>query len=362
MLGRATPLRDASGDVVKWFGTYTDIYELKQAQVRIAEQAQLLDLARDAILVEDLDHNVVYWNHGAELAFGWSATEASGHRLDKLISRDRDQIEAALTVVHERGEWSGELQCTDKTNAVRLLQSRWTLLLHADGTPKGVLAVNTDVTERRATQAQFILILEAQATHDPLTGLPNRALLTDRLDKAAAASPRDRTPLALLFVDLDNFKEINDGAGHLLGDKVLAEAASRLASVLRRSDTVARFGGDEFAVIQPGPVEPNGGAEVARRISEALMTPFDLDGASVTLAVSIGIAMAPEHGDCPGELVRKADLALYRAKQSKGTGLNYRVFEPAMEDGPAVAPGPAISVAAGARLRQVSRGGTRGRP
>jgi len=311
MLGRATPLLDAAGNVVNWYGTCTDIEELKQAQARIEEQARLLDLAQDAIFVKDLGHRVVYWNHGSERIYGWSAQEALGHRLDELMAPDRSQIDPALRVVHEQGEWSGELHGRDKTGSPRLVESRWTLLRNADGSPNGVLSVNTDVTERRATEATFIQRLEAQATHDPLTGLPNRALLADRLEEASASSQRDRTPLALLFIDLDAFKDINDGSGHLLGDLVLVEVGVRIESALRDGDTVARFGGDEFVVLLPKTDEAAADA-IAQRLLAAVREPMEVDGHRLHVSASIGVAVSPPVE--PAELLRSADAALYHAK------------------------------------------------
>jgi diguanylate cyclase (GGDEF)-like protein/PAS domain S-box-containing protein len=311
MLGRAAPLRDASGEIVTWFGTCTDIEELKQAQGRIEEQARLLDLAQDAIFVQDLTEGVVYWNHGAERAYGWSAQDAAGRRLDELVAPDPAQAAAAWAAVLGHGQWNGELRCRDRTGQTRLVESRWTLLRHGDGTPKGLLAVGTDVTDRRATEANFIQMLEAEATRDPLTRLPNRALLTERLAEAVTASQRDGRPLAVLFVDLDAFKDINDGSGHLLGDQVLVEVAARLSGAVREGDTVARFGGDEFVVLLPATDEA-AAERTAQRLLAAVLEPMEVDGRRLHVSASIGLAVSPPVE--PEALLRSADAAVYDAK------------------------------------------------
>jgi PAS domain S-box-containing protein len=156
MLGRALPMRDETGTIVKWVGTCTDIDELKAAQTRVAEQAALLDLTQDAILVLDLDRRVQYWNAGAEMMFGWTAAEAVGAPLGDLHDPDPDQHDVALQALLQRGEWAGELRCTDRSGAELLVESRWTLLRDDDGNPQSVLAVDTDVTERRGIERQFL--------------------------------------------------------------------------------------------------------------------------------------------------------------------------------------------------------------
>lgn len=311
MLGRASPLRDAAGNVVKWFGTCTDIEELKQAQLWIAEQARLLDLVQDAIFVADLDHRVVYWNQGAERLYGWPEQSATGRVLHELIYPDVDEISTALEIVHEQGAWTGDLHCASQSGRARLVDARWTLLRNVDGSPRGVLAVNTDVTERRETEAKLIQMLALEATRDPLTGLPNRALLTDRLDEAVAAAQRDGTPLAVLFVDLDGFKEINDGSGHLVGDKVLEAVGARIQSALRDRDTVARFGGDEFVVLLPD-TDAAAAERIGRRMLTAIRRPLLLESGRLHISASIGVAASPQVA--PEALLRSADAAVYQAK------------------------------------------------
>ena len=166
--------------------------------------------------------------------------------------------------------------------------------------------------------------LEFQALHDVLTGLPNRALLADRLSQGLASSGRDTTPLALLLLDLDRFKEINDSLGHQVGDQVLQEVARRLQPLLRDTDTVARLGGDEFAVVAPG-MQRDQAVGLAGRITTALEAAYHSDGHNLYVGVSIGIVMAPEDGTDPETLLRHADGAMYIAKRNN---LDHAFFDP----------------------------------
>jgi diguanylate cyclase (GGDEF)-like protein len=169
-----------------------------------------------------------------------------------------------------------------------------------------------------AASARKAAQLEHQARHDLLTDLPNRTLLHDRLQQALLAARRDRTPLALLMLDLDRFKEVNDTFGHHYGDLLLREVGPRLLRAVRGSDTVARMGGDEFAILLPG-VGADTATAIATRLTRALAEPFLLDGLSFDVGVSIGIAHHPEHGAAVDELLRRADVAMYIAKRT-GSG------------------------------------------
>jgi diguanylate cyclase (GGDEF)-like protein/PAS domain S-box-containing protein len=193
-------------------------------------------------------------------------------------------------------------------------------------TPDNLTIFFRDVTERRRLREELVRL----AQRDPLTGLANRTVFAERLAAGLHSGRRD-SDLILVAMDLDGLKAVNDTMGHAAGDALLKEFANRLTGVVRKGDTVARLGGDEFAIIQPGPIEADGGAGIARRINEALLTPFDIEGCKVAVAASIGIAQAPEHGTDPDDLIRKADLALYHAKQNN-CDANYCIYQPDIED------------------------------
>ncbi len=185
----------------------------------------------------------------------------------------------------------------------------------ADGIIVGAVGAAVDITERKAAEEQ----VRHLALHDPLTGLPNRMLFQDRLASALARARRSQGQVAIMLLDLDHFKDVNDTLGHSAGDTLLREVAGRLATVARASDTWARLGGDEFGLVQEGVQAPDGATSMALRILAALDQPFLIDGQELTIACSLGVTLFPTDGDTPELLVRNADVALYRAK-SAGRG------------------------------------------
>jgi diguanylate cyclase (GGDEF)-like protein len=189
----------------------------------------------------------------------------------------------------------------------------------------GWIATYEDITERRKSDEQIVFL----ARHDALTKLPNRVLFQERLEQALTQAERG-TGFALLWLDLDRFKAINDVLGHPIGDSLLCAVSGRLQELLRASDTVARLGGDEFAILQVGVAAPADATVLARRILQVISQPYELDGHQVVIDASIGIALAPAGGSAHlVGLMKDADLALYRAKQDgRGT---WRFFEPAMD-------------------------------
>ena len=213
---------------------------------------------------------------------------------------------------------------------------------------RGIVLNSRDVSERKAFEEQ----LAHQAFHDPVTGLANRALFAERVRHAVARARRDHIGLAVIFIDLDDFKTINDSLGHAAGDQVLLEVGKRLGTSIRASDTAARFGGDEFAVLLEGVESAQEAADTAERILEALAVPL--------VARAQGARDARQHGHLDGrgraatdaeELIRNADAAMYIAKRDGKGG--YRLFEPAMHEGVARAPRAARRPAARDRHRPV---------
>ena len=203
-----------------------------------------------------------------------------------------------------------------------VLETHWTPVFR-DGKVESVVAVATDITKRRQAE----IALQHQALHDALTGLPNRAFLNERLAEALDAAQITGLPVALALIDLNRFKDINDLLGHDVGDVVLQHVAARLGSVLREGDLVARFGGDEFAVLLPGASDRQA-AEVARRLVASLRPPCVVNGRPLDVAASIGLAVSPQHGRDAATLLRKADVAMYSAKRGHG---GFVLYEPALD-------------------------------
>ncbi|MGH6912647.1 MAG: putative bifunctional diguanylate cyclase/phosphodiesterase, partial [Geminicoccales bacterium] len=186
-----------------------------------------------------------------------------------------------------------------------------------------VQVVLLDITERKRAQER----IRHLAHHDALTGLPNRVLLLDRLNQALAHARRDGARVAVLMLDLDAFKDVNDTLGHPVGDQLLCAVAERLRGTIRQSDTLARFGGDEFVLVQAGLPDRSGALMLAHKIIDSLARPFVVEGQEVHTTTSIGVALFPEHGERPDRLLKNADLALYRAKARGRNGFELYVDE-----------------------------------
>ncbi len=272
----------------------------------------VLDNVAEGILTVDDGGLIQTCNPAGEQVFGFPAAEVVGRHLGDLVpmlhggtSGSFGQLLAQARLGFERNETTGRRRDEGvfpiEVDSAEMRQDAL----------RFVVSVR-DITERK----QAVAALEHQAVHDALTGLPNRLLLHDRLSQAILTARRDEAPLALLVMDLDRFKEVNDTLGHHYGDLLLRELGVRLRGILREFDTAARLGGDEFALLLPRTTSEE--AELAaRRLVAALELPFILDGHPVEVGGSIGIAVFPEHGSDPGTLLRRADVAMYVAKRNQ---------------------------------------------
>jgi len=237
---------------------------------------------------------------------------------------DREQAAAECMASALRGEdYELEYRMTAADGRHVHLRDVIRVELDEQGSPLQLRGVAIDVTAQRETESRLQEGLRHQALHDALTGLPNRALLTDRLHQAVHEARRTETPVALLVMDLDQFKEVNDALGHHHGDLLLVEIARRLQRLLRDCDTIARLGGDEFAMLLTVDAGRDGAVAVAEKIGGALEQPFSIDELSLQTNASIGIALYPEHAVDAEELVRRADVAMYTAKRSTASHAVY---------------------------------------
>ena len=303
------------------------VTEDKEQQIRF--QARLLDAVGQSVIATDIEGKVIYWNRAAEGLYGWTAGEALGRKLRDLtlieeLVEDADEVDSELRAGRT---WSGEVLLRRKDGSHVPVFGTATPIFDERGNLEGMIGVSADISERKALEAE----LERRASHDLLTDLPNRHALVERLGHALQRTGRkEHSPrVGVLFMDLDGFKTVNDSLGHEAGDRLLVAVAERIKNLLRYEDTLARFGGDEFAVLLERVGDPSETIRVARRIVEALREPISVSGFRVSVNTSIGIALSGANTGDPEEMLREADTAMYRAKE-QGPG-RYEVFDPAMQ-------------------------------
>jgi diguanylate cyclase (GGDEF)-like protein/PAS domain S-box-containing protein len=300
-----------------------------QEEEQLRFQARLLDAVGQSVIATDIEGKVLYWNRAAEDLYGYSSEEALGRRLrDLTLSEESSDLADEIASELRAGRaWSGETLLRRKDGSRVPVFDTTTPLFDDRGNLAGMIGISTDISERKALEGE----LEHRASHDPLTGLPNRHAFVDRLSHALRRTRRrkDSTDVGVLFMDLDGFKTINDSLGHGAGDRLLVAVARRIDDQLRSEDVLARFGGDEFAVLLENVVDTSEAIRVARRIAEALRKPFTVSDHRVTVSTSVGIALGSVRTTDPEEMLRDADNAMYKAKE-QGPG-RYKVFDPAMQ-------------------------------
>ncbi|MBS0194756.1 MAG: EAL domain-containing protein [Proteobacteria bacterium] len=318
VLDRGTLLHDASGKVVRALGGMLDVTQRNRDEQDLRLLRRAVESADNGIVIADArqpDLPLVYVNHAFERMTGYSEAELLGRAcpcLDPAWVDNQHEIMMLRRAIEERREARVLLRDRRKDG-----QAFWNDVYVAPvrddaGAVTHLISIQSDVSERQRAQEQIAF----NATHDELTGLPNRHLLVDRLQQAVLNAERHQRSVAVLFIDLDDFKLINDSLGHTAGDAALREVAHRLVQAVADADTVARFGGDEFVVLLDERTDDASVGQAIARINQALAQPFTISGISHYVASSIGWCRSPDAGSDAETLLMRADMAMYKAKQA----------------------------------------------
>jgi len=307
------------------------VYSFRDITARLAAENQLQLAAKvfesslDAIFVTDPAYRILVVNPSAGRLLECPSDSLLGSSSRDLFFSPHDpELTAEIDdKLMANGFWEGEAWHRRPDGSAFAVLASWVMLRDPDGNPRNIVVFAKDLTEKLAAQQR----IEQLAYSDPLTGLPNRLLLTERVEHALHLAQREGSRFAILFLDLDRFKQINDSLGHLFGDRVLIEVAQRLKGCLRQTDTLSRLGGDEF-VIHLHEADARAAEVTAQRILDALARPIELDGMNFSISCSMGIAMQPDDGRTLDELIKHADTAMYRVKE-RGKG-NFRFYQPQM--------------------------------
>ncbi len=302
-------------------GTGRDISDRREA-----EQAQRLAVlvyqnSSEAMMIADANNCILAINPAFTQLTGYTQDEAIG-RTPKLLSsgrHDQEFYQKMWKQIATTGQWQGELWNKRKNGEMYCERLSINTIFNANGTVHRRVAIFSDITQKKESDE----LIWKYANFDPLTQLPNRRLFNDRLEQEISKAHRNGLPMALMFIDLDRFKEVNDTLGHAQGDILLGEAAQRITECVRESDTVARMGGDEFTVILSELGDTGGIDRIACKIIARLAEPFQLLGKSVSISASIGIVLYPNDGTEIEELLKKADIAMYAAKEQGRNQYHY---------------------------------------
>ncbi len=323
-LAHYVPDVDPEGGVAGFFVLVTEVTRLKEAEVKARLAATVFQNAVEGILVTDVNQVILSVNPAFTSITGYSAEEAIGRTPRILKSNQHDQAFYASMWqdITSKGRWQGEIWNRRKGGEAYLEWLTITKVAGGDGRPEHYLSVFNDITEFRRNDERNKFL----AFHDALTGLPNRTLLVDRLEHQITKATRERENIAVLFLDLDRFKVVNDTLGHDVGDELLRKVAEKLLAQVRVTDTVARLGGDEFVVLLENPKDLAFVGLLAERIIKVINEPMELKGNLVQVGVSIGISLFPGDGETMEALMRGADQAMYEGKR-RGRN-DYRFVEP----------------------------------
>ncbi|NTV10551.1 MAG: EAL domain-containing protein [Zoogloea sp.] len=309
-----SPLRDDNGQITHFIAVKEDITERKRAEDEMRLHATVFDTATEGIIVTDAENRIKTVNTAFTRITGYSRNEAVGLNPSFLHSGRHDRAfyeKMWLTLQHD-GNWAGEIWNRRSDGTVYPEWLSIAAIKNEQGEIQEFVGIFSDVTQRKQDEER----IQRQANYDALTELPNRSLLQDRLAQAISTARRNSTQVAVLFMDLDRFKAVNDTFGHVVGDQLLCLVSRRLRDGLRQQDTVARFGGDEFVIMLPDVHGSNHVAAVAEKLIASVSEPFLLVERELFVGASVGVALYPDDAEDADTLLRNADMAMYQAKES----------------------------------------------
>ena len=321
-------VRDGVLSNIAIVATCEDISERKSSEEALRLRQRVIESSSNGIMITDTSgpgNPIIYVNPAFGRITGYDAQDTLGRSMHFLLGEDQEQVEfmEIHAALHEQREGNAVLRNYRKDGSLFWNDLSVSPVLDETGSVAHFVWVINDVTERE----QHEELLEYQANHDALTGLPNRNLLADRITQSLANAHRYDMPVAVLFIDLDNFKFVNDSLGHALGDRMLIIQADRLHKSIRSGDTVARYGGDEFVVVVSNLEKSEDAALVAQHIQELVSRPFTIDGHEFGITCSIGISLYPKDGHDVDSLLKNADAAMYRAKEQSRNSFQFYTSE-----------------------------------
>jgi diguanylate cyclase (GGDEF)-like protein/PAS domain S-box-containing protein len=322
VVGRAEPELDEAGGLRGYVGTITDISDIKANEERLGQAAAVFESTREGVMVTDARCRITMVNKAFTDITGYANQDVIGKSPGIMSSgrHNADFYREMWANIATTDHWQGEIWNRRKCGEVYPELLSISTVRDGNGEISNYVGVFADISKLKASEME----LEFLAHHDPLTKLPNRMLFLSRLQHNIDKARRQANKMAVLMLDLDRFKDVNDSFGHLAGDDLLQMVAERLTTRLRTSDTICRLGGDEFVVLLEEVNQPETVAHVATQIISALNQTWQLpSGHEVRIGVSVGIAMFPEHGASPDELIQQADTALYQAKNEGRNRFKY---------------------------------------
>ena len=309
-----SPLLAAEGQEPRVVLTFSDITERRSADEKSRLAFEAIRHSGEGILVTDAEHRIISVNPAFESVTGYSAPEITGHtpEIFSSVTQEESFFDGLQEILERSGHWQGEVWNRRKNGEVHPEWLGLSAVREADGKARYYVYIFSDMSERKAAQER----IEFLAHHDPLTELPNRLLLRDRMAQAMAQATRLKSRVALMFLDLDRFKKINDSLGHPVGDALLKAIVERLKSCVRESDTISRQGGDEFIIVLNDVRDSDAVSRVADKIHQRMGQPFLIGAHSLISSFSMGVAIFPDDGEDFDILMQKADTAMYHAKEA----------------------------------------------